>query len=150
MSQNQDVGSIQDDIVFSSVVCRKRTFITPRQSGIIRQRRDGRVSSEAALAQALAAFETAFASFLADATTAEGGETGREAVAAAFTLLLLMLRGRLLVLHGGWGAVVLALGGTVRALRGTAVLALGRAVGGLRVLGIASSLVLVIILVGHG
>lgn len=102
------------------------------------------VLSEAVLAETLAAFETAFAGLFADTTTAESGETGRETVAAAAALaLLLLLRGRLLVLHGLlalWGTVVLALRGPI--------LALGRAVGGLGVLGI-TSLVLVVVLVGH-
>lgn len=98
------------------------------------------VLSEGVLAETLAAFETAFAGLFTDTTTAESGETGRETVAAA-AVALLLLRGRLLVLHGLlalWGTVVLALGRT----------ALRRAVGGLGVLGIAS-LVLVVVLVGH-
>lgn len=141
---------------FPRCLCRKEPSFRHGSRGLSVSVGIGRRFSEVASAQALAAFETAFASLLADATTAEGGETGREAVAAALALLLMLLRGRLLVLHGGRGPVMLALGGTVLAL-GRAVLALRRAVlalrgavGGLRVLGITSSLVLVVFLVGHG
>lgn len=70
----------------------------------------------------------AFAGLFTDTTAAESGETGRETVAAA-AVALLLLRGRLLVLHGLlalWGTVVLALRGTILALGRTA---LRRAVG---------------------
>lgn len=77
----------------------------------------------------------ALAALLADATTAQRGQAGRQAVSAAAclaALLLLLLRGRrLLVLHLGLALrrTVVALGRTAAVLTlGRAVLALGRAV----------------------